>query len=139
MIKKRVHRYDSFQNKIEEGIHEPGFIKEFEDEIDTDTVEETDLDSKGEGEKVTDSESASDSTDDIDLDVDVDATIDEQPDEQPIDTGNREDISFDEVKVKMGFINDQLKSFNNLVKNADNVPLDKTTKEKIVKIYSMLQ
>jgi hypothetical protein len=135
MVKKRVHGYDSFQQKIEEGIHEPGFIKEFEDEIDTGSVSEneneneTDIDSEGEGEKV---------TDDVDINAD-DVEINTDAVEQPIDTGGREDITVEDVRVKMGFVNDQLKSFNNLLKNADNVPLDKTTKEKIVRIYNTLQ
>jgi len=135
MAKKRVYGYDKYQQKIKEGIYEPGFIKEFEDEIEgkVSKENESDIDNLGEGEKLTDND------DIVDVDLSDDTDTNSNNTEQSIDMGNREDISDDEVKVKMEFINDQLKSFNNLLKKSDQVALDKTTKEKIIKVYNTLQ
>lgn len=130
MAKKRVYNFDSFNFKVKEGINNPGFIiNEFEEE------NEQNIDEMGSGESVTDE------LPDTDQEFETTETVPEvqdQPTEQ-LDFGDRQDISPDEVKVKISFIQNQLKSYVDLVKNMDNVALDKTTKEKIVKIYNVMQ
>lgn len=130
MAKKRVYNFDSFSEKVEEGYENPGFIvNEFEEENDND------IDSLGKGEDLAEEETP----------------IEEAPIEEPIiedepvtpaenlDYGNGENTSDDEIKIMFNFIQDQMKSYANLIKNVDTVKLDKTTKEKIKTMYRGMQ
>ena len=132
MAKKRVYSFKSYNDKIEEGYDNPGFkIDEFEEENDIDT----NIDELGDGEDLVDEApeipSASTEEDNTPMNTDLPA--------ENLDFGDRQDLGDEEVKIKMSFIQDQFKSYQNLVKNSDSVKLDKTTKEKIVKIYKVMQ
>lgn len=133
-MKKRTFGFDEFQKKISEGIEEIGFkryVQEHEDE-------NTSVDDLGEGNPI------DNSTPKGEADPAIDNTTPEPKDDAdtlstPIDTGNREDISLDEVKVKMNFITSYVKNLSSLTIEAEKVPLDKATKEKIVKLYNIIQ
>lgn len=131
MSKKRVYNFKSFNKKVEEGYENPGFIvNEFEEE------NEQNVDSLGEGEDLANEESFEEApVEDAPLETEPVAEV---PAEN-IDFGDRQDITPEDVKLKTKFISDQLNSYKNLVNNMENVPLDKTTKEKIVKIYNVIQ
>ena len=139
MAKKRVYNFDSYNDKIDEGYENPGFIvNEFEEE------NETNIDNLGEGEALVE-EAPADEV--VEEEPQVEDTLVDQPDAEipnatapeNLDFGDRQDLSEDEIRIKMNFIQDQLKSYTNLVKNMENVRLDKTTKEKIIKIYNVMQ
>jgi hypothetical protein len=125
MAKKRVYGFEDYTKKLQEGVEEIGFISEFEEENES-------IDDLGSGEKVSDeSETEEEKTFEEETPVE-DST-------ETLDTGNRENINAEDVKVKMNFVNDQVKSINNLLKNSDNVPIDKATKDKVMNLYNVLQ
>jgi hypothetical protein len=131
MAIKRTFGFDEYQKKISEGIEEIGF-KKYVQEHEEDNVSVDDL---GEGEPVTKGEEApTASTEEAPVEKNDTETL-----ATPIDTGNREDVSLDEVKVKINFVTSYIKNLSQLVVDAEKVPLDKATKEKIVKLYNIIQ
>jgi len=134
-IKKRTFGFDEYTKLINEGIEEISFRKyrplnteEYEEET-TKTIDDL-----GEGEKISTGEEAPV--------AEVETT--EKKDEvetlsTPIDTGDGGDISLDEAKVKISFINSYIKTISSLVVDSDKVALDKATKSKIVKLYNIIQ
>jgi hypothetical protein len=131
MAIKRTFGFDEYQKKISEGIEEIGF-KKYVQEHEEDNVSVDDL---GEGEPVTKGEEApTASTEEAPVEKNDTETL-----ATPIDTGNREDIGLDEVKVKINFVTSYIKNLSQLVVDAETVPLDKATKEKIVKLYNIIQ
>lgn len=127
MAKKRVYSFDSFNDKVEEGYENPGFIvNEFEEES------EQNIDELGEGENLTDTPTP---IEEEPLEIEP---VEEVPVEN-IDFGGSEHISPEDIKLKTKFISDQFNSYKNLVNNMDNVKLDKTTIDKLIKIYNVIQ
>lgn len=134
-IPKRTFSFDEFQSKIKmsESIEEIGF-KRYMDEF------EENVDDLGEGEKV-------DTTDikaEEEPPVEEPSSTPEPKDEtetlsKPIDTGNKEDVTIDEINLKLGTVTNYLKILQNIVSSVDKVPLDKSTKEKILKLYNIVQ
>lgn len=133
-MKKRTFGFDEYQKKISEGVEEIGFKRYIQEHEDENVASVDDL---GEGESITKGEDdvvsvdTSESEPKTDTDTETIAT--------PIDTGDREDITLDEVKVKMNFISQYIKNLASLTASAETVPLDKATKEKIVKLYNIIQ
>ncbi len=137
-MKKRTFGFDEFQKKVSEGIEEIGFkryVQEHEDE----NTSASSIDDLGQGEAI-DTASKGEEAPEASAEA---STPEEKSDTEtiatPIDTGNREDVSLDEVKVKMNFITSYVKNLSSLTASAENVPLDKATKEKIVKLYNIIQ
>lgn len=67
--------------------------------------------------------------------------VTEEPktDDKPLDLGGREDISLDEIKLKMDFINNYIKGLSTIIANVDKIPLDEKTKEDISAIFNLFQ
>lgn len=133
MTTKRTFGFDEFQKKVSEGIEEIGF-KRYVQEHEEENTATSSVDDLGQGEAINTGEEAPEAsieTPEAKSDTDTAAT--------PIDTGNREDVTLDEVKVKMNFITSYVKNLSSLTASAENVPLDKATKEKIVKLYNIIQ
>lgn len=119
-MKKRTYKFDEFQNKIEEGFDNIGFrpIQEEEEES---------IDDLGKGEEVKTEEQIPEP---------------EQTNIEDIDTGEattEPNFSVEEIRVKTKFIVNQINSLKDLVNNADDVPLDDETKQKIMNIYNVLK
>lgn len=67
------------------------------------------------------------------------ATEEPKTDDKPLDLGGREDISLDEIKLKMDFINNYIKGLSTIIANVDKIPLDEKTKEDISAIFNLFQ
>lgn len=66
-------------------------------------------------------------------------TEEPKTDDKPLDLGGREDISLDEIKLKMDFINNYIKGMSTIITNVDKIPLDEKTKEDISAIFNLFQ
>lgn len=126
-MKKRTYSYDEYVKLVKEGVDDIGFrpyISEHEEDL-------------GAGEEIPATpEVATPSTTE---EVPASETPAPVVEEKPIDTGDKESLSIDEVKVKMAFLMSSIKNLNDLVLSSDKVALDKATKDKIVKIYNLIQ
>ncbi len=138
-VAKRTYGFDEFSDKLKlsESIEEIGFRSTHEYEDDA-------VDTLGTGEKVESgnetSEEPSTGEEAPVVNAAPEAEIPAAPeDTTSLDTGNREDVSVDEVKVKMDYINGILKNMSNLLAQSDKVPLDSATKERIIKLYNIIQ
>lgn len=123
----RTYKYSEF---IKEDFEELGFVEENEEELDT-------IDELGDAEDL-------DIDTDVDTDVDTDIETEEPVDDTTIDdtTIGTIDVSsytVEEVKTKMQYVFNSIKSINSLVVNAESVALDDATKEKIIKLYNVIQ
>jgi len=134
-IPKRTFSFDEFQSKIKmsESIEEIGF-KRYMDEF------EENVDDLGEGEKVNTSNIKTEE----EPPAEQPAPTPEPKDEtetlsKPIDTGNKEDVTIDEINLKMTTIKSYLNMLQTIVASVDKVPIDKSTKEKILKLYNIVQ
>lgn len=130
-MKKRTFAFDEYQKKISENIEEIGFRK-YVQEHEEESVSVDDL---GEGDVVTHKGEETPISNTTETpEKDETETLG-----QPIDIGNREDISLDEIKLNMDTINGYVKILSNRVANSDKVQVDKATKEKILKLYNIIQ
>jgi hypothetical protein len=129
-MKKRTFNYDEFQDKVKEGLDNIGFkTTEYEEETDNS------IDDLGEGETI---DSDLETEEEI---TEPEETINNDTESDDIDTGENENDGYtlEEIRVKTKFISEQISSLKNLVNNAEDVPLDKETKNKIIKIYNALK
>ena len=88
MAKKRVYNFDSFNDKVEEGYENPGFIvNEFEEES------EQNIDELGEGENLTEEEPIEEAPREVEPVAEVPA--------ENIDFGGSEHITPEAIKLKL--------------------------------------
>jgi hypothetical protein len=134
MAIKRTFGFDEYQKKISEGIEDIGFKRYIEEHEEENT---TSVDDLGQGEAIDTAPKGEEAP------ATEEPTAPEKDEADtlstPIDTGNREDVTLDEVKVKMNFISQYVKNLSSLTASAETVPLDKATKEKVVKLYNIIQ
>jgi uncharacterized protein YfkK (UPF0435 family) len=66
--------------------------------------------------------------------------VEDKPvDDKPLDLGDREDISLDEIKLKMDFIKKYTEGLSTIIANVEKIPLDEKTKQDITAIFSIIQ
>ncbi len=141
MAIKRTFGFDEYQKKISEGIEEIGF-KRYVQEHEEENTATSSVDDLGQGEPITDAEIDT-PTQDEEIPATPEAPAEEKNETetiaQPIDTGDREDISVEEAQLKLNYVRDTVKNLQNLVANNDKVKLDKQTRERIIKFYNFIQ
>jgi hypothetical protein len=66
--------------------------------------------------------------------------VEDKPvDDKPLDLGGREDISLDEIKLKMDFVKKYTEGLATIIANIEKIPLDEKTKQDITAIFSIIQ
>lgn len=133
---KRTYGFDEYQKLVKEGIDEINF-RRFHPHIEEHEEETTaSIDDLGEGSEIATGEEAPAETEATE---EVPEKSEDETVSTPIDTGNSENITDDEVKVKYNYINQSVKNFALLLADTDKVKIDDVTKKKIVKLYNFLQ